>query len=398
MVRPFRSVLSLIVIAAAAASACSGGEAATEKSPAPAAASGRGAGGGRRGGGGDVPVTIATVERKAMPITIDGIGTVIAASTVAVHPQITGTLTEVHFIEGQDVKKGDVLITLDKRPFEAALQQAQATLDRDIAQAAYTRAQSARTIDLQKRGIATKDQADQSVAAAAALDATVAADRAAVENAKVQLDYATIASPLDGRTGLLQVHPGNLVRATDTQPIVTINKITPVYVSFAVPEARLPALKRYMAQGELPASAHAPDDTGDPSTGRITFIDNAVDATTGQIKVKGTFPNNDRRLWPGQFVQVSVQLTSDPNAITVPSAAVQTGQQGDYVFVVKTDQTADLRPVTVERTSGDTSVIRSGLQPGETVVTDGQLRLVPGSRVSVKPPASGAAATPDSKK
>ncbi|HYM22492.1 MAG TPA: efflux RND transporter periplasmic adaptor subunit [Vicinamibacterales bacterium] len=399
MLCPTRYVLSLIVIAALAAPACSGGEAASDKPANPANAGGAAAAGGRgRGAGGDVPVTIATVERKSMPIKIEGIGTVIAASTVAVHAQITGTLTEVHFVEGQDVKQGQVLVSLDRRPLEAALQQAQATLDRDIAQSAYAKAQSARTVDLQNRGIATKDQADQSTAAAAALDATVNADRANVENAKVQLDYATITSPLDGRTGLLQVHPGNLVRATDTQPIVTINKISPVYVSFSVPEAQLPALKRFMAQGQLAVSAHAPEDTAAPSMGRITFIDNAVDPTTGQIKVKGTFPNTDLRLWPGQFVQVSVTLTSDPDAISVPSAAVQTGQQGDYAFVVKPDQTVELRPVVVERTARDWSVIRSGLQPGETVVTDGQLRLVPGSRITVKPAAGAPAAAPESRK
>jgi multidrug efflux system membrane fusion protein len=220
---------------------------------------------------------------------------------------------------------------------------------------------------------------------AAALEATVAADRANVENATVQLTYATIKAPMSGRTGLLQVHPGNLVRAQDTNPIVTINKITPVYVSFSVPEAQLPALKRYMAaQGTLPATARPPTDTGKPSTGRINFIDNAVDPTTGTIKVKGTFPNEDRRLWPGQFVNVAVTLTSDPNAIVVPSPAVQTGQQGTYVFIVKPDQTVELRTVTVARIAGDETVIERGVKPGDTVVTDGHLRLVPGSRISVK--------------
>jgi len=380
---PKQSFLSLIVIAAVAASACSGGEAASEKTA--SAPGGRGAGrGGAGAGANDVPVTTTSVVQKSMPITIEGIGTVIAASTVAIHSQITGELTAIHFVEGQDVQKGQLLVSFDKRPLEAALSQAQATLDRDVAQAAYARTQSTRTMDLQKRGIATRDQADQSIANAAALDAAVAADRAAVENAKVQLDYATISSPLDGRTGLLQVHPGNLVRANDTQPIVTINKITPVYVSFAIPEAQLPSLKRYMAQGELEITALAPDDSGPPSRGRLNFVDNAVDPTTGQIKIKGTFPNTDHRLWPGQFVNVAVTLTSDPQAITVPMAAVQTGQQGDYAFVVKPDQTVELRPVTVARRSGDQAVIRDGLKPGETVVTDGQLRLVPGSRVSVK--------------
>ena len=220
---------------------------------------------------------------------------------------------------------------------------------------------------------------------ATALEATVAADRANIETATVQLTYATIKSPMSGRTGLLQVHPGNLIRAQDTNPIVTINKITPVYVSFSVPEAQLPALKRYMgAQGTLPATALPPTEIGTPSAGRINFIDNAVDPTTGTIKVKGTFPNEDRRLWPGQFVNVTVRLTSDPKALVVPSAAVQTGQQGTFVFVVKPDQTVELRMVAVARIAGDETVLASGVSPGDTVVTDGHLRLVPGSRISVK--------------
>jgi multidrug efflux system membrane fusion protein len=204
----------------------------------------------------------------------------------------------------------------------------------------------------------------------------------------VQLTYATITAPMTGRTGLLQVHPGNLVRANDMQPIVTINKITPVYVSFSVPEAQLPVLKRFMAaQGTLPATAIAPTESGAPSTGRVNFIDNAVDPTTGTIKVKGTFPNENRRLWPGQFVNVTVMLTSDPTAIVVPSPAVQTGQQGTFVFIVKQDQTVEFRPVTVARVVGDETVVVSGVTAGDTIVTDGHLRLVPGSKISIKSPA-----------
>src|SRR5262245_43688526 len=340
----FRSFSAAALVAATLAlSACSRGEA-QASNPQP------GGGGGRGGGGGNapVPVTIATAVRKSMPITIQGIGTVIAASTVSVRAQITGEMTSVNFKEGEDVEKGQVLVTLDKRPLEAILAQAQATLEKDSAQAANARAQAVRYQDLDKRGIATREQVDTIRTQAAALEATVAADRAAVENAKIQLTYATIVAPMTGRTGLLQVHPGNLVRAQDTQPIVTINKITPVYVSFAVPEAQLPALKRFIAaQGTLPATAIAPTESGAPSSGRVNFIDNAVDPTTGTIKVKGTFPNDDHRLWPGQFVNVTVTLTADPRAVVVPSVAVQTGQQGTYVFIVKPDQTVELRPVTV---------------------------------------------------
>jgi len=372
-----RPVFGVILMASAvAAVACSGGEAVSTTPPA-----------GGRGGGANapaVPVTTAVAVQKSVPLSVQGIGTVIAASTVTVRAQVTGELTSVNFVEGDEVQEGQVIVTIDKRPLEAALQQMQAALDRDVAQAANARSQATRYQDLLKRGIATKEQVDQIVTNAAALDATVELDKANVENAKVQLQYATIRAPLTGKTGLLQVHPGNLVRATDTTPIVTINKITPVYVSFSVPEAMLPDLKRYMARGKLAVTALPPNDQGAPAEGLINFIDNAVDPTTGQIKVKGTFPNTDRHLWPGQFVNVSVTLSTEPNAIVVPSLAVQTGQQGTYVFVVKSDQTVDLRPVTVERTAGDQSVIKTGVKPGETVVTDGQLRLNPGTRVSIK--------------
>jgi multidrug efflux system membrane fusion protein len=373
-----RPVVSTILLGAAlAASGCSGGEAAS--TPAPAAANGRGGANAQV-----VPVTAATVVQTAVPLAVQGIGTVIAASTVTVRAQVTGELTAVHFVEGDEVKEGQVLVEIDKRPLQAALNQAQAALDRDLAQTVNAKSQAARYQDLLKRGIATKEQVDQIVANAAALDATVESDRAAIDNAKVQLQYATIRAPISGKTGLLQVHPGNLVRATDTTAIVTINKITPVYVSFSVPEALLSDLKRYMARGKLPMTAMPPHDEGTPASGVVNFIDNAVDASTGQIKVKGTFPNTDRRLWPGQYVNVNVTLSNEPNAIVAPSLAVQTGQQGTYVFVVKPDQTVDLRPVVVERTSGDQSVIKSGLKPGETVVTDGQLRLNPGTKVSIK--------------
>ena len=346
-------------------------------------------GGGRGGGRGGaqnapVPVTVAQVEQRTIPIEIESIGTVVAATTVQVRSQITGEMTAVHFKEGADVKQGQLLVSLDKRPLQAALEQAQATLARDEAQARNARAQAARYLDLQQRGIATKEQVDQITAQAAALDATVNADRAAVDSAKVQLEYASIDAPISGRTGLLQVHPGNLIRANDTIPIVTINRITPVYVSFAIPEGQLPQLKRYLAQSQLKVRAQAPDEPGGPSFGRVNFVDNAVDVTTGTIKVKGTFPNEDLRLWPGQFVNVVVTLSQEPNAVVVPAPAVQVGQQGQYVFVVKTDQTVELRPVTVARSNGTSAVIKNGVKPGETVVTDGQLRLVPGSRISVK--------------
>jgi multidrug efflux system membrane fusion protein len=290
----------------------------------------------------------------------------------------------VHFKEGDDVRKGQLLFTLDKRPFEAALKQAEANLERDLAQAANARVQAQRYEDLARRGIATREQVESSNTNAAALQATVGANRAAVENARLQLQYATIVAPADGRTGELIVHPGDIVRALDTNPIVVINRISPIEVSFGIPEAQLAVLRRYMTEGVLPVEAFASETDARPSVGHIAFIDNAVDQTTGTIKIKGTFPNQDRQLWPGQFVNVVVRLATERAATVVPSVAVQTGQQGQYVYVVKPDQTVELRPVTVTRIQGAESIVASGVSPKETVVTDGQIRLVPGSRVSIK--------------
>jgi multidrug efflux system membrane fusion protein len=379
---------ALAALGVATSSCSSGGEASAQQ---------QGQGGGRTGRGSAqtaaVPVAVAQVEQRSMPINVEVIGTAEAYSTVQVHAQITGELTSVNFKEGDDVRKGQVLFTLDRRPLEAALHQAQANLQRDEAQAVNARAQATRYRDLLQRGIATREQVDQITTNAAAADATVEADRAAVQNAQVQLQYATIAAPISGRTGALQVHAGNLVRAADTTALVVINQVSPIYVSFGIPEAQLPVLKRYMREGSLHVEAHAANDDGKPSAGRITFVDNAVDPATGTIKVKGTFPNEDHRLWPGLFVNVVVTLTTDPRAIVVPTVAVQAGQQGSYVFVVKSDQTVDIRPVTVARQNGADSVIQDGLQPGETVVTDGQIRLVPGSHISVKN-GNGARTTP----
>ena len=369
------SFLAPAALAASLATvACSGGEA-VQATPS----------GGRGGGqGAAVPVTTALVAEKAIPLELLVIGSAEAYQTVAMRAQITGALTSVKFAEGDDIQKGQVLFTLDRRPLEAALEQARANLQRDTAQAANAKAQAQRYLDLAARGIATKEQVDTSATAAAALDATLEADRAAIENATVQLQYATIAAPISGRTGALMVHEGNLVRANDATPLVVINQVTPINVTFGIPEARLPELKQYMTRGSVKVEALAPNDTGDPSVGRITFVDNAVDPTTGTIRIKGMFPNESRHLWPGQFVNVTVTLTTDPHAIVVPTTAVQTSQTGQYVFIVKPDQTVELRTVTVVRAADAETVIKQGLKAGETVVTDGQLRLTPGSRISVK--------------
>jgi multidrug efflux system membrane fusion protein len=329
-------------------------------------------------------VTTATVVTKSMPVEIGVIGSAEPFSTVSIRSQTTGQLTSVNFTEGQEVTKGQLLFSLDRRPLEAAVEQAQANLTRDEAQATNAAAMAKRYQDLADRGIAAREQADTSRASLAALNATVAADKAALENAKVQLEYATINAPLTGQTGALMVHEGNLVRANDSTPLVVINQIMPIQVAFSIPEARLAELKRFMARGALRVLASPPNDDRPAAVGRIAFVDNAVDQATGTIKVKGTFPNSDRRLWPGQYVNVTVELTTDRDATVVSSAAVQAGQQGPFVFVVKPDSTVEMRNVVVTRNAAAETIIASGLEPGETVVTDGQLRLVPGSRISVK--------------
>jgi multidrug efflux system membrane fusion protein len=352
-----------------------------------------GATGGRDGGTPAVPVTVATVVQKAMPIEIQVIGSAEPYSTVAIRSQITGLLNAVNFREGDIVRKDQVLFELDRRPLVAALEQAQANLQRDMAQAANAEVQATRLQQLVDRGIAPRDQGDTAKTSVVAMNATVEADRAAVENAKIQIQYATIPSPLTGRTGALMVHQGNLVRANDQTPLVVINEVAPISVAFSIPEARLTELRRYMSGGSLAVTA-TPQGSDRSSTGRIAFIDNAVDQNTGTIRIKGTFPNEDGRLWPGQFVNVVVTLSTDPAAIVVPSVAVQAGQQGMYVFAVKLDQSVEMRPVTVARTRGAESVIASGVRPGDTVVTDGHLRLVPGARISVKSAAGQQQAAP----
>jgi multidrug efflux system membrane fusion protein len=330
-----------------------------------------------------VPVAVGTAVRKAVPLDAGVVGTVEAYSTVSVRSQITGELTDVKFQQGDDVVAGQELFVLDRRPLEGILQQAQATLERDTAQAANAKAIMQRYEQLVERGIVAREQRDNARTSVAALEATLASDRAAVENAKVQLQYATIRAPISGRTGALMVNAGNLVRANDQAPLVVINQITPIYVAFGMPEPLLPELRRYMARGTLRVEARPTNGDG-LATGTVTFIDNAVDQTTGTIKVKGTFPNADRQLWPGQFVNVVVRLMTETEALVVPSLAVQTGPDGSYVYLVKPDQTVDLRPVTVARVVGDDTVIKEGLAPGDAVVTDGHLRLIPGSRISVR--------------
>ena len=333
-----------------------------------------------------VPVVSARVEQKDIPVQVHAIGTVEAYSMVAVKTQITGELTGVYFKEGEDVTKRQLIFTLDKRPFEADLVRAQSNLAKDEAQAAIARLQQKRYEALAKSGVVSKEQYDQVEATAQAADAAVAADKAAVENAKVQLIYCSIYSPIDGRTGNLIVHQGNMIKANDTIALVNINQVEPIYVTFTVPQQYLAEVKEYSRKGALPVQAVIPGDSRGPVTGKLSFIDNAVDSGTGTIKLKGVFTNGDRRLWPGQFVDAYLTLKTQANALVIPSQALQNGQQGTFVYVIKDDNTVEARTI---ETNADVQqpgqlVVQKGLSLGERIVTDGQLRLVPGAKVQVK--------------
>lgn len=330
-----------------------------------------------------VPVTVAKAEQKTVPINLTAIGTAEAFSTVSIKSQVNAILEQVHFKQGDFVKKGDLLFTLDARPFQSSLAQAQANLARDKAQEELNQVQATRYEKLFAAGVAPREQYDQMRANADAQQALVHADEAAVESAKLQLQYCTIYSPVDGRTGALQVYPGNLVKENDVPVLVVINEISPIFVDFAVPEQYLGVVKKYMTGGRLQIQSTPYGDTV-AETGYLTFVDNNVDNTTGTIKLKGTFPNGDHRLWPGQFSTVSLRLAEEEKATVVPSQAVQTGASGDFIFVVKSDSTVESRPVKVARQIDGETVISSGVAPGDTVVTDGQLRLIPGIKVQVK--------------
>ncbi|HVT47691.1 MAG TPA: efflux RND transporter periplasmic adaptor subunit [Vicinamibacterales bacterium] len=381
---------------------------------------GRGGRGGRGGGGGLVPVVVGHVTQKDVPVDIAAIGNVEAYSTITVRAQVTGVLTGVHFNEGDFVKPGDKLFTIDPRPYQAALQEAEATLARDealltqsqaqlardLANAAYLKGQSTRQGELVARGLISKDLGEQATSAAAAGDASVAADqaavkgaeaqldaqRAAVDSARLQLGYTSITSPISGRTGSLMAKAGNLVTANSTE-LLTITQIQPVYVTFSIPAVHLPAIKQHMAEGVLDVTA-TPQDGGDPAVGQLSFIDNAVDPTTDTIKLKATFKNADHVLWPGQFARVSLRVATLPHVDVVAAEAVQTGQDGQFVFVVKPDSTVEQRPVTTGQAAGEDVVITKGLATGETVVTEGQLRLEPGTHVTLADPTTGEAAAP----
>jgi multidrug efflux system membrane fusion protein len=359
-----------------------------------------------------MPATVASVTQKTVPVEVDAIGNVEAYSTVSVKALVSGELMEVHFQEGQEVRKGDLLFQIDPRPFESALKraegnlardmaqlhQAEANLARDTAQARNADVQVRRYEDLLKEGVVAKEVFDQFRTTADSFEATLQADRAAVEfanasirsdkaaieNARLDLGYCTIRSPMDGRTGNLLVHRGNIVKANENPPLVVITQIQPIYVSFSVPEQNLSDIKRHMAAGKLEVAATIPKEETHSAGGVLTFVDSMVDRSTGTIRLKATFHNREKIFWPGQFVDVSLKLSTRPNCIVVPSRAVQTGQSGQYVFVVKPDFTVESRAVAALMSTRGETVIEKGLQPGETVVTDGQLRLAPGVKIKVK--------------
>jgi multidrug efflux system membrane fusion protein len=330
------------------------------------------------------PVTVAEAVEKSVPNAIQAVGTVEAYATVEVKAQVEGELIAVHLQEGQWVKAGDLLFNIDPRPFDVQLNQMQANLIRDRAQMENARTLLERNASVVAKGYVSREQYDQATANAAALEATVRADEAAVENARIRLDYCSIRSPITGWAGEVYVDRGNVVKANDADhPLVVLRQMQPIYVGFSVPERYLPEVKKYSSTERLIVSAVPAGRDADPVQGELTFINNSVNTTTGTILLKATFANTDLSLWPGQFVNVSLQLASQPHAVVVPSQALQTGQAGQFVFVLKPDDTVEFRPVTVDRTVTGEAVIAQGVQPGEKVVTDGQLRLFSGAPVKI---------------
>ncbi len=432
---PWAPLAPLLLAAVAILTGCSGGP--SERADAKTSPAGEA-----------IPVSVSPAITKSVPVQIRANGTVQAIATVTIMSQVDGQIFRIHFTEGQDVKHDDPLFTLDQRPFEATLgqaegnlardtaqlqqaeaalaqsvaaeKQAEANLARDTAQLEYANVQVRRYKELIDDGAVSKDQYDQVRTGALAMEATVQADQAAVtnakaairsaqattetvraamqadqavvENARVQLGYTDIRSPMEGRTGNLLVHVGSAIKARDSNsPLVVINQLHPIYVSFSVPEQSLADIRKYRAAGSIRVDALIPGQEDAPVRGELAFVNNTVDPSTGTIQLKATFPNSDNRLWPGQFLNVLLTLTTEPNAIVIPSQAIQTGQQGPYVFVVKPDLTVETRTIVPGLALDGETVVLKGLTAGERVVTEGQIRLVPGALVEVKPPAPVAA-------
>ncbi len=332
-------------------------------------------------------VITAPVVRKAVPLLLSSIGTVQPLNVVAVRPRIEGEMVRMGFEEGQEVTAGQVLFELDRRSVEVQLAQAEAALARDQAQLRRAQADAKRYAELLKSGSTPPQKAEEMLATAATAEANLKADQAAIAQARLSLSYATIRAPISGRTGAVPAKLGNLLRPTDSAPLVTITQVRPITVSFSLPEKTLPMLRRATASGAVPVRVRLPQTTEKPVEGSLSFIDSAVDPTTGTIALKATFTNDDGRLWPGGFVAVEVQAAIDPEAVVVPSQAVQSSQAGSFVYLVTPEKTAELRPVTVARIQDGEAIIGQGLQGGELVVIDGQFRLFSGAPVRDRTPA-----------
>jgi len=330
------------------------------------------------------PVVVASVEQRDLPVQILAIGNVEAYQTVQIRSQVNGQIQKIFFREGEDVRKNQLLFQLDKRPFQADLDKAIGQMKHDQAQAENSRIQAERYSGLEKEGVASHEQADQMRAQAKADASAVEADKATVDAARVQLVYTDITAPMDARAGALLINLGNLVKANDTPYLVQLNQVTPIYVTFFVPEEHLDEVRRYFASGQLKVLAYPKGQSANPAVGRLTFIDNGVDTTTGTFKLKATFENKDRRLWPGEFVDVALQLSTQKGAIVVPTKAIQTGQRGDYVYVVRNDNTAESRPVKTAGAYENLTLVSEGLQAGERVIVNGQLRVAPNAKVNVQ--------------
>jgi len=330
-----------------------------------------------------IPVVVGTVKIKAMPVEVIAIGHVEPVSTVSIEAQVPGQLLDVHFKEGDFVRKGQLLLTLDPRPYEAALSQAKAALARDKATAVNNRLQAQRYAKLLAEGIVPPSQVESYTSTADASDAVVNADEAAIKTAELNLEYCTIYSPLDGRTGALMLKPGNLVKVADV-PIIVINQVNPIYVNFGIPQQFWPEIKKYMAQGTLRVKATVPKDSGAAEEGSVAFVDNAIDPSTGNIHLRAAFTNSQNRLWPGLYVNIVLTLSEQAGAIVVPAQAVLQGNMGSFVYVVRPDKRVEPRTIVPIRTIQGETVIEKGLQSGEMIVTDGQARLEPNARVEIK--------------
>lgn len=330
-----------------------------------------------------VPVKATQVVQKDVPVQIKAIGNIEASSSVAIKSQINGQIIKIHFSEGSDVEKGALLVSIDPESLQSTVNQYEAALAKDLSQARFAQEQVRRYEGLLKDGIVTRDQYDLLLSNAESLTATVASDRAAIRNAKIQLGYCSIRSPISGRTGTVTLQTGNLVKANDLT-IVTVNQLSPINVTFSLPEKRLSEIKRAMSTGQLKIEAVIPNEPSATESGSISFLDNAVNPATGTIKLKGVFANKSRKLWPGQFTDVLITLASSKNALVIPTQAIQTSQQGEFVYVVKGDSKVEMRQVKTAAVAGEETVIEKGLSAGETVVVDGQLRLTPGATVETK--------------